>query len=78
MRASPGCSSNLEKSTVRQSTRAGVPVLKRRSAKPRSSSAPESALALPRPEGPASARVSPTMMRLFKYTPVATMAALQG
>ena len=63
MRSSPGCSSNLEKSTVRMSTRAGVPVLNLRSSNPSASSAPDRCLELPSPDGPESVCASPTMQR---------------
>ena len=64
--SSPYWGSILEKSIVRPSTRAGVPVLNRRMEKPRSIRLFVSALAARRPCGPPFHAHSPMMMRLFK------------
>jgi len=75
--SSPGCGSIFEKSTVRPSSRAGVPVLNRRSSKPRSRRFSVSGPAGTRPCGPPIHEHSPMMMRLFRYTPAQTIAARQ-
>ena len=63
---------------VRPSTRAGVPVLNRRTVKPRSIRFCVSAVAGAKPLGPALCFHSPAMTAPFKYTPVASTAALAG
>ena len=60
---SPSWRCSLLRSTVRMSTRAGVPVLKRRSSKPSSARLALSPLAGNSPEGPWSSMVSPMMIR---------------
>ena len=76
--SSPYCGSILEKSIVRPSTRAGVPVLKRRTEKPRSTSDCVSFVAQVNPCGPPCQSQSPMMMRLFRYTPQASTIARQA
>ena len=75
--ASPSWSCILEKSTLRAFILGGVPVLKRRSERPRprrrSESGPEGAS----PSGPESRSTSPTMVRPRRKVPVATTAARQ-
>ena len=77
MGESPSCGVIFEKSTVRTSTRAGVPVLKRRMEKPLSSSDCVRPVAAMSPCGPPSHEHWPMMMRLFRYTPVHSTAARQ-
>ena len=76
--SSPGWGSILEKSIVRTSTRAGVPVLNRLRQNPSSVSAPDSGPAGKSPCGPACHVASPMIMRLLRYTPVHSTAARQS
>ena len=77
MGSSPSWGSIFEKSMVRPSKRAGVPVLKRRTEKPRSISDEVSIVAATRPCGPPSQECCPMIIRLFRYTPVHITAARQ-
>lgn len=61
--SSPGWTSSLEKSTLRAFTRGGVPVLKRRMDRPRSTRHRVRGRAAARPSGPESRTTSPTMVR---------------
>ena len=78
MGSSPSCGVILSKSMVLPSSRAGVPVLKRRMEKPRSIRLCVSALAASSPCGPPFQPHSPMMMRLFKYTPQQATTARQA
>ena len=78
MGSSPGWGSIRSKSMERTSTRAGVPVLKRRSAKPRFSSEPDSPSDRRSPCGPLFLEYWPMMMRLLRYTPPHTTHARQA
>ena len=64
--SSPAWGAILEKSMVRPSSRAGVPVLNRRSSKPSSFSESGRAVAFIRPWGPPCTLHSPVMMRLLR------------
>ena len=76
--SSPYWGSIFEKSMVRPSRRAGVPVLNRRMGKPRSIRLFVSALAAISPCGPPFHEHSPMIIRLFRYTPQATTTARQA
>ena len=78
MGSSPSWGVILEKSMVLPSSRAGVPVLKRRMEKPRSMRFWVRALAAIRPWGPPFQLHSPMMMRLFRYTPQQATTARQA
>ena len=78
MGSSPSWGVIFEKSMVRPSSRAGVPVLKRRMSKPRSIRFWVSALAAISPWGPPFQLHSPMMMRLFRYTPQQAITARQA
>ena len=71
-RSSPGCASNLRRSTLLRDSRGGVPVLKRPIRKPRAARAADSALAGASPTRPPGARLVPTWSRPRRNVPVVT------
>mmetsp|Transcript_14865 Transcript_14865/g.51060 ORF Transcript_14865/g.51060 Transcript_14865/m.51060 type:complete len:204 (-) Transcript_14865:401-1012(-) len=73
--ASPGCCSHRKKSTVRASTRAGVPVLRRSVSNPSATRLSVRPLEGASPARPASMLCLPTHMRPFMNVPVVSTVA---